>query len=121
MAIQVILFFNLVNFYLMKMVKKLPFLLLMVAPYFIPVQSKANWLDNLLRDIFGRGKSKNERPMFPPRGATPGSQQAQNPGQPGTNSVPLDGGTVFLMMAGLGLGAKLLYDAKAKKKVAGGL
>lgn len=100
----------------MKMVKKLPLLLLMAAPYFIPVQSKANWLDNLLKDIFGSGKQKNGH-------INNGNHYAY--GQQGTqaqgNSVPLDGGTVFLMMAGLGLGAKLLYDAKAKKKVAGGL
>lgn len=105
----------------MKMVKKLPFLLLMAVPYFIPVQTKANWIDNLLRDLWGRGRQRQERPMFPPRQASPGTPMATNPGQRGTNSVPLDGGTVFLMMAGLGLGAKMIYDAKAKKKVVSGL
>src|SRR5438128_2721488 len=108
----------------MKMVKKLPLLLLMTAPYFIPVQSKDNWLDDLLKDIFGSGKHKNEHINngnhygYGQQGA-PGQQGAQ--GQQGGNSVPLDGGTVFLVLAGLGLGAKLLYDAKAKKNVAGGL
>jgi hypothetical protein len=103
----------------MKMVKKLPLLLLMAAPYFIPVQSKANWLDNLLKDIFGSGKQKNGHINNGNHYAY-GQQGAQGTQAQG-NSVPLDGGTVFLMMAGLGLGAKLLYDAKAKKKVAGGL
>jgi hypothetical protein len=121
MAVQGFLFFNLVNFYLMKMVKKLPFLLLMAAPYFIPVQSKANWIDNLLRDLWGTGRHRQDRPMFPPRQATPGTPMTQSPGQQGANSVPLDGGTVFLLLAGLGLGAKLIYDARAKKEVAGGL
>jgi len=102
------------------MVKKLPLVLLMAAPYFIPVQSKANWLDNLLKDIFGSGRNKNEHVNNGNHYAygRQGTQGQQ--GQQG-NSVPLDGGTVFLMLAGLGLGAKLLYDAKAKKNVAGGL
>jgi hypothetical protein len=104
----------------MKMVKKLPVLLLMAAPCFIPVQSKANWLDNLLKDIFGSGKHKNEHINNGNHYAY-GQQGARGATDPRGNSVPLDGGTVFLMMAGLGLGAKLLYDAKAKKKVAGGL
>ena len=99
------------------MVKKLPLVLLMAAPYFIPVQSKANWLDDVLKDIFGSGKNKNEH-VNNGNHYGYGRQAAQ--GQAG-NSVPLDGGTVFLMLAGLGLGAKLLYDAKAKKNVAGGL
>jgi hypothetical protein len=106
----------------MKMVKKLPLLLLMAAPYFIPVQSKANWLGDLLRDFFGNGHHKqhfNNGNHYAYGQQGPQGQQGQ--GQQGGNAVPLDGGTVFLMLAGLGLGAKLLYDAKAKKEVAGGL
>ncbi|HVU58050.1 MAG TPA: hypothetical protein VHD83_23475 [Puia sp.] len=101
----------------MKMVKKLPFLLLVAAPFFIPVQTKANWFGDVLRDIFGGGKHK--QPMG--NHYAYGQQGAQGQQGQGGNSVPLDGGTVFLMVAGLGLGAKMLYDAKAKKKVAGGL
>jgi len=78
----------------MKMVKNLPFLLLVAACYFVPVQSHAG--------------DKN-KPKSPPTAPTT------------SNSVPLDGGVVFLMAAGLGLGAKLLYDARAKKKAAGRL
>jgi hypothetical protein len=102
----------------MKMAKKLPFLLLVAAPYLIPVQTRANWLDDVLKDIFGSGKHKNEHINNGNHYAY-GQQGVQ--GQQGGNAVPLDGGTVFLLMAGLGLGAKLLYDARAKKKVAGGL
>jgi len=100
------------------MVKKLPLLLLMAAPYFIPVQSKANWLGDLLRDVFGSGKHKNGNHYAYGQQGAQGQQGQQGQGR---NSVPLDGGTVFLMIAGLGLGAKMLYDAKAKKEVAGGL
>jgi hypothetical protein len=104
----------------MKMVKKLPLLLLMAAPYFIPVQSKANWIDDMLKDIFGSGRHKNDHPNNGNHYAY-GQQGPQgSQGQQG-NSVPLDGGTVFLLMAGLGLGTKLLLDAKAKKELAGGL
>ena len=100
-------------------------MLLMAAPYFIPVQSKANWFGDILRDIFGSGRHKEHfnngnHYAYGQQGA-PGQQGAQGQQGQGGNSVPLDGGTVFLMMAGLGLGAKLLYDAKAKKKLAGEL
>jgi len=79
----------------MKLAKKLPLLLLVAAPFFMPVQSRADKKDK------DKDKSKD----------TPTAT---------TNSVPLDGGMVFLTVAGLSLGAKLLYDARAKKKVAGG-
>jgi len=37
------------------------------------------------------------------------------PGMPGPgNSVPLNEGQVFLIIAGLGLGAKILYDRRKK-------
>jgi len=37
------------------------------------------------------------------------------PGMPGPgNSVPLNEGQIFLIIAGLGLGAKMLYDRRKK-------
>jgi hypothetical protein len=83
----------------MKMAKKLLLLLLMAAPYFVAVQSRAGDKD--------KDKDKDK--------------PKHSPTAPTGNGVPLDGGVVFLMVAGLGLGAKLLYDARAKKKAAGGL
>jgi hypothetical protein len=91
----------------MKMVKKLPLLLLMAAPYFVPVQSRAGVIGDLLKALLG---NSNKSQKDPPK-QTPGT----------TNSVPLDGGVVFLMLAGVGLGAKLIYDAKAQKKVVSGI
>ena len=79
----------------MKMAKKLLLLLLMAAPYFVAIQGRA-------------GDKDKDKPKHSPTAPT-------------GNGVPLDGGVVFLMVAGLGLGAKLLYDARAKKKAAGGL
>ena len=80
----------------MKLAKKLPLLLLVAAPCFMPVQSRADKDKDKDKD-----KPKNSVPWT-------------------GNSVPLDGGVVFLTVAGLALGAKLLYDARAKKNVAGG-
>jgi hypothetical protein len=97
----------------MKMVKKLPLLLIVAAPYFIPVQSKANWFGDLLRDFFGRERAKREMP-HPVSSQHPVTTAAGN-------SVPLDGGVVFLLVAGLGLGAKMLYDTRTQKKVVSGL
>jgi hypothetical protein len=89
----------------MKMVKKLPLLLLIAAPFFMPIQTRANWLGDLLRDIFGKEKKETKAPTPP---AASG------------NSVPINGGIVVLVIAGLGLGAKMLYDNKAKKSEIGG-
>jgi len=85
----------------MKMAKKLLLLLLMAAPYFVAVQSRAGDKD--------KDKDKDK------------DNPKHSPTAPTGNGVPLDGGVVFLMVAGLGLVAKLLYDARAKKKAAGGL
>jgi len=91
----------------MKMVKKLPLLLLVAAPYFVPVQSRAGVIGDLLNNLLGGSTTQN-----------PPSQDCP----PGTgNSVPLDGGVVFLMVAGLGLGAKLIYDARTQKQVVSGI
>ena len=84
----------------MKMVKKLPLLLLVAAPYFMPVQSRAGVVGDLLNNLLGGGDTSQNCDTQPPPG----------------NSVPLDGGVVFLMVAGLGLGAKLIYDAKTQQK-----
>jgi len=86
----------------MKMVKKLSLLLLVAAPCFVPVQSRAGVIGDLLNGLLGGGTDTN----CPPQTG---------------NSVPLDGGVVFLMVAGLVLGAKLIYDARAQKKVACGI
>ena len=36
----------------------------------------------------------------------------------GSNSVPVNGGLVVLMIAGVGLGAKMIYDQGKKEKAA---
>ena len=73
---------------------------MVAAPYFMPVQSRAGVVGDLLNNLLGGG---TQNPPCPPDQGT-------------GNSVPLDGGVVFLMVAGLGLGAKLIYDAKTQQK-----
>jgi len=69
----------------------------------VPHQSKAGGLVDLLKELLG---SKDKNPNAPGNGWA-----GTNPNKP-TNSVPLDKGTVFLVVAGLGLGAKVLYDRR---------
>jgi len=63
----------------------------------VPHQSKAGGLVDLINALLGADKDKK------PKDPTPGTP---------TNSVPLDKGTVFLVVAGLGLGAKMIYDRR---------
>ena len=76
----------------------------------VPHQSKAGGLVDLLKELLG---SKDKNPNAPGNGWA-----GTNPNKP-TNSVPLDKGTVFLVVAGLGLGAKMIYDRRrqAEKSV----
>jgi hypothetical protein len=87
----------------MKTVRKLFFCALVAAPMLIPMQSKAGGLDDLLNWLFGGG-DRGQKHQPPPPPPAPGCG-------PGT-SVPINGGLVILMVAGLGLGAKMLYDAQ---------
>jgi hypothetical protein len=73
------------------------------------------------RSDFGRhyGQQNDYRPYNPwadrhdPAG-TPGT--GADPGSP--NSVPIDGGLVFLMVAGLGLGALKMYGIRKRSETA---
>jgi len=94
----------------MKMVKKLPLLLLFAAPFFLPVQSRA-----------GDGKDKGQnQDQNQNQNQDQENENGDNPScATGTgNSVPLNGGVVFLTLAGLGLGARLIYKARTRKEVA---
>jgi hypothetical protein len=79
----------------MKAVKKLFVCFLVAAPLLmIPATSRAGIIGDILNGIFGN-TDKDKKP---------------DP-KPG-NSVPLDGGMVILLAAGLGLGAKKIYDKR---------
>ena len=84
-----------------KMFRTLVFGVVIATPLLLaPHQSKAggllDGLGNLLQDLLG---GKDKKPTTNP------------PGTP-SNSVPLNEGTVFLVIAGLGLGAKMIYDRR---------
>lgn len=96
----------------MKMVRKLPLLLLVAAPFFAPVQTRAGVIGDLLNSLLGNNKDKTKDKDKTSKKDKPAPASS-------TNSVPLDGGVVFLVLAGVGLGAKLIYDARAKQDVAG--
>ena len=73
---------------------------------FAPATTKAGPISDLLKELLGGGNNRDKEkhdPQGGPKSTTAG------------NSVPIDGGLVFLMLAGLGLGAKMIYDNKAKK------
>ena len=80
----------------------------------VPHQSKAggllDGLGDLLKGLLG-DKDKDKNPNAPGNGWA-----GTNPNKP-TNSVPLNEGTVFLVVAGLGLGAKMLYDQRRRNVV----
>jgi len=81
-----------------KMIRTLVFGVVIAAPLIlVPHQSRAGIISDILTTIFGKDKDKDK-----PKTNTP------------TNSVPLNGGEIFLIVAGLGLGGKLLYDRHRK-------
>jgi len=83
----------------MRIVKKFFLGAMIAAPLLLaPAKSHAGPISDLLNDLFGNDKKPTQNP----------------PGSTG-NSVPIDGGLVVLLVAGLGLGAKIIYDNKAKK------
>jgi hypothetical protein len=107
----------------MKMVRKLPLLLLMAAPLLMPVTTRAGVIGDLLKALLGNNDNGNNKDKGKHNGQKKNEQDngsnSVSSSTPTTNSVPLDGGVVFLVLAGAGLGAKLIYDARAKEDVAG--
>ena len=83
-----------------KIFKKLVMGALILTPLmFAPHTSKANIVGDLLNLLTG---DKDDKP------GTPAGSSG--------NSVPVDGGLVFLVVAGLGLGGKMLYDYNKKSQ-----
>jgi hypothetical protein len=115
----------------MKMLKKLPLLLLVAAPLVLPVPTRAGD-DNDQGQNQGQNKDKNHdqdkdhdkdkdkdknHDQDKSQDQTWGQNPQNDPTRPGT-SVPLNKGLVFLSLAGLGLGAWVIYGAKVKKEEA---
>ncbi len=103
----------------MKTIKKAAIALLFLAPLFLPAQSKAGGFDDWFRTLIQQ--RSNNHPVTPAgsdrfRPYNPPCPPGRPGGSPGTNgngnSVPIDGGLVFLLAAGVLLGAKTIYDRK---------
>lgn len=79
----------------------------------VPHQSKAggilDGLGDFLKGLLGDDKDKN--PNAPGNGWAGTNPNGNDNSKPST-SVPLNEGTVFLVLAGLGLGAKMIYDRR---------
>ena len=84
-----------------KIFKKLVMGALILVPLmFAPHISRANIISDLVHWLKGDKDDKKEKK----------EKDRDSSG----NSVPVDGGVVFLLVAGLGLGAKMLYDYNKK-------
>lgn len=70
------------------------------------------WLDNLGKDNKGHGHDHDKD--NDKNGQGKNGKGWDNDPSPTSNSVPLDGGLIMLMVAGLGLGTKLMLDQRKK-------
>lgn len=100
----------------MKTVRKVVAVMLFVAPMFVPVRSNAEGFSDFLRSLFHDEQqhrqnldNRHDGWQRPPDPRAPSA-----PGGAG-NSVPLDGGLVFLLAAGLVLGAGMVYSRNRRE------
>jgi hypothetical protein len=107
----------------MKTIKKAAIGLIFLVPLFLPTQTKAGGFDDWFRSLI---QERRENHPVVPAGSdrfrpynpySPSRNPGGNPGTSGGNSVPIDGGLVFLLGAGLLLGAKKIYDRKRRAVV----
>jgi hypothetical protein len=90
----------------------------------VPIKSHAGIIGDILRVVFnngngngwGYGRNKDNPPPPPPPTVTTNYPLEPTAGGKG-NSVPLGAGTIFLFAAGLGLGAKMLFDRRGTSGV----
>jgi hypothetical protein len=118
----------------MKTLRKAILGLIFLTPLFLPSQTKAgpigDWLHSFFDNrplppqdyhpnpYFDRGRDLGYRPYDPSHG-NPGAGQSGNPGDPGSpNAVPIDGGLIFLLAAGLGLGLWKMYEFRKRAAAA---
>jgi hypothetical protein len=96
----------------MKTVRRVVAVMLFVAPMFVPVRSKAEGFSDFLRSLFHdeQRRDVNDRRYLWQRPLDPRDPRAQPTSGGAANAVPLDGGLVFLLVAGLGLGAGMVYS-----------
>jgi hypothetical protein len=105
----------------MKTFKKVFIGMLILMPLLLPTTTKAGGFDDWFRSFFqdhrensygrpgeGHGPASGFRPYDPRfRG-----RQVPGGGSGAGNTVPINGGIIFLLFAGLALGAKKMYDLR---------
>ena len=90
-----------------KIFRKLVMGALILAPLmFAPHTSKANIISDLVHWLKGDKDDKKDKK----------DKDRDRDKDSSGNSVPVNGGVVFLVVAGLGLGAKMLYDYNKKSE-----
>jgi hypothetical protein len=118
----------------MKTIRKGIVGILFLMPLLLPFTTKAGGLDDWFRGFF---HSNANRPVVRPDDNgfrrydpyrpydpynNPSGRGRQNPAGPQSgqdgNAVPIDGGLIFLLAAGLAFGAKKMYDLKKGLAVA---
>ena len=83
-----------------KMFKTLVFGVIIATPLLLaPHKSQAGIIKDVLDALFGKDKDKDK----------------DKKSSSSTNSVPLNEGEILLIIAGMGLGAKMLYDRHRKQ------
>jgi len=113
----------------MKTFKKALIGMLILAPLFLPTSTKAGGFDDWLHGLFHQPRENSfgrpgegRAPVNSYRPYDPRFQGRQVPGCPpgrsgAGNAVPIDGGIIFLLLAGLAFGGKKMYDLR-KREVA---
>lgn len=94
----------------MKGIKKMMYAALIVAPLLLPAKSNANPIDDILNWLFGNGNNNNGN-----NGNNGNGNNGNGNNGKGGNTAPIDSGLVILLVAGAGLGAKILYDSRKKR------
>ena len=112
--------------------KKVAIGMLFLAPLFLPATTHAGpgttgWFESIHSFFQDRGSkygtgngfgADRNRPTYNPyTNGRPGCPPPPARGGGGGNSVPVNGGLVFLLVAGLALGAKRAYDLKVQGSV----
>ncbi|MDO6430064.1 hypothetical protein Q4E93_05680 [Flavitalea sp. BT771] len=92
-----------------KIFRKIAMGALILAPLmFAPHISKANIISDLVHWLKGDKDDKGDKGDK--------RERKEKDRDSSGNSVPVNGGVVFLVVAGLGLGTKMLYDYNKKGK-----
>jgi hypothetical protein len=92
-----------------KMFRTLVFGVVIATPLLlVPHQSQAGIIKDILNTLFG----KNNNGQGPNNNNRDNDNNNRGGNKSAANSVPLNEGQILLIIAGLGLGAKMLYDRR---------